>query len=436
MKSTLSTRLLSQPKIARFLLGVVIILSMSCFSIQFTSAAQGSVEVKRIPIKMELIDDSLLICAEDDRGLEIFNISNVNKPVKVADYFYPQTTTNLTYPWWDFSYARDFVVQDQYLYIASSAWGLEIVDISDPSNPTQAGRYDDGGSVGQVFIHGTMAYTLDRRDQIEVINVSIPSVPVKVGEFHLASEIYENIRTFTISMDYPFIYMYINWANNTHGIEGVNLTDYTKDFMPFNASVDCQNPEYFDTTHWYDYEWVRDGDHEFWGMGVLNEFGQTTGPNLFKFNDYLIMSRAWSRANPPTIKLYNISSPLQPIEIGECLDVLEEAWNLIYFRNILFTVGREIDNDWSAIYTINITDPIHATETDDLEAIQTKTENVGSFDLSETKICLSNIEKRLKILSLIPGNTVIIIGGISIISIFALSMIVFADRRRGKSHLI
>lgn len=148
MRSTFPKTLFSQHQISRFWLITVVMLSFTSVSIVSSSAAQGIVEVKSLPTKMVLIDDSLLILAENYLGLEFFNVSDVNNPVKLADYFYPQTTTNLTYPSWRFPYVQDFVVKGQYLYLASSAWGLEIVDISDPNNPTQVGRYDDGGSVG------------------------------------------------------------------------------------------------------------------------------------------------------------------------------------------------------------------------------------------------------------------------------------------------
>ncbi|WP_371803310.1 hypothetical protein [Candidatus Lokiarchaeum ossiferum] len=116
--------------------------------------------------------------------------------------------------------------------------------------------------------------------------------------------------------------------------------------------------------------------------------------------------------------------------------MLEEAWNLIYSRNFLFIVGLESDFDLSAIYTINITDPIHATETDDLESIKDQHKDVGNFDVSATKLCLSNMEKRLKILSLLPTSTVVIIVGISIVSVVALSVIVILDRRKNRIEIV
>lgn len=302
-----------------------------------------------------------------------------------------------------------------------------------------------------MFIYEDLVYTLDWRDQIEVINVSLPTAPEKVGEFHLSHCDRRFIDSRSIGMDYPFMFMGLRFSNNTYGVVSANITDYSTNFVPFNSSLDFQNPEFYDITHWYNYDEIRTGSDdnpeaigELRGPPACTKFGQYSKVNLFNFKEYLIMSQVRGGTLPPTIKLYNISSPLQPIEIGECFDILEEAWNLIYFRDILFMVGRKLDGFTSSLssttssymWSINITDPIHPTETDDLEDIKAQNENVGNFDLSETKICLSDIGMRLKIISLLPTNTVVIVGGISIVSVAALSLIVLVKKQKSRAKLV
>ena len=78
-------------------------------------------------------------------------------------------------------------VRDNYAYCTAYGAGLDIIDVSDPSGPRKVGNHDTSGSAKAVYISGNYAYvggfsTWDRGG-FEIIDISNPSAPVRVGEY-------------------------------------------------------------------------------------------------------------------------------------------------------------------------------------------------------------------------------------------------------------
>ncbi len=69
--------------------------------------------------------------------------------------------------------------------------GLVLINISDPSNPTELSSYRDGGWPRKVDVAGSCAYIADAQYGLEIINVSNPVSPYKVGEYLGSGEVYD-----------------------------------------------------------------------------------------------------------------------------------------------------------------------------------------------------------------------------------------------------
>jgi hypothetical protein len=65
-------------------------------------------------------------------GLRIINISNPSSPTEVGSCDTPEE-------------AWDVAVSGSYAYVADGLSGLRIINISNPSNPTEVGFYDTPG---------------------------------------------------------------------------------------------------------------------------------------------------------------------------------------------------------------------------------------------------------------------------------------------------
>lgn len=78
------------------------------------------------------------------------------------------------------SFAFDVEVEGTVAYIADFASGLQIVDISDPTDPTVLGTINSCTAMG-VGLSGSFAYVADLNKRLCVIDVSDPANPMLVG---------------------------------------------------------------------------------------------------------------------------------------------------------------------------------------------------------------------------------------------------------------
>jgi uncharacterized secreted protein with C-terminal beta-propeller domain len=102
--------------------------------------------------------------------LEIVDISNPSAPAIAG-------TLSFSYP----ISAVAVKVQNGIAYVAGSAGGLLIVDVSNPANPTQLGSLGPSGGSGAstlgVFVSGTYAYVGNYVGGFAVVDVSNPASP-------------------------------------------------------------------------------------------------------------------------------------------------------------------------------------------------------------------------------------------------------------------
>ncbi len=120
------------------------------------------------------------VAAFFDDGVEILDISDPSNPTHVGAITDNETT--------ELDGARSIQVSGKYAYIASVLDdGVEILDISDPSNPTHVGAITDDETTeldGACSIHvsGKYAYVAASEDNgVEILDISDPSSPTHVG---------------------------------------------------------------------------------------------------------------------------------------------------------------------------------------------------------------------------------------------------------------
>jgi hypothetical protein len=54
--------------------------------------------------------------------------------------------------------AFDVAVAGNYAYLADGSGGLQVLDISDPAHPARVGGYTNGGLIGTIAVSGNCAY--------------------------------------------------------------------------------------------------------------------------------------------------------------------------------------------------------------------------------------------------------------------------------------
>ena len=74
-------------------------------------------------------------------------------------------------------------VSGNYAYVADGDAGLQVIDVSNPANPQRVGGYDTSGDAQGVAVSGNYAYVADGGAGLQVIDVSNPANPQRVGGY-------------------------------------------------------------------------------------------------------------------------------------------------------------------------------------------------------------------------------------------------------------
>jgi Ca2+-binding RTX toxin-like protein len=106
--------------------------------------------------------------------LEIIDISNPSNPTFKGNY--------------DISDGQDVQVVGNYAYVADGFSGLQIIDISNPTAPTLKGNYDTLGAWA-VEVVGNYAYVADYG--LQIIDISNPSTPTFKGRYSTSAPAYD-----------------------------------------------------------------------------------------------------------------------------------------------------------------------------------------------------------------------------------------------------
>ena len=71
---------------------------------------------------------------------------------------------------------RDVHIVGRYAYVADDSIGLEIIDISDPTAPFKVGQFDGMGAT-DIFVNSTLVYIVDGSNDLKVLDISLLVIP-------------------------------------------------------------------------------------------------------------------------------------------------------------------------------------------------------------------------------------------------------------------
>jgi hypothetical protein len=96
--------------------------------------------------------------------------------------------------------ASEVVLPGNYAYVANEIAGLQVIDVSDPANPQRMGGYDTSGESYGVAVAGNYAYVADGTAGLQVIDVSDPANPKRVGGYNTSG----SAREVALSGNYAY----------------------------------------------------------------------------------------------------------------------------------------------------------------------------------------------------------------------------------------
>ncbi|MFH1374595.1 MAG: hypothetical protein ABII79_12445 [bacterium] len=146
------------------------------------------------------VEDSLAFVIESSVGMHIINITNPSAPVWLGTYTSPAPVTAIT-------------VRDQLAYMSGDAWivggdyALQIVSVANPAAPVLIGNYGSPFDYAlDICLQDTLAFLADFYQGLNIINISVPSDPSQVGQ----SEGYMPCQSVAVHGDMAYVGCYMS----------------------------------------------------------------------------------------------------------------------------------------------------------------------------------------------------------------------------------
>jgi hypothetical protein len=102
--------------------------------------------------------------ADNYAGLRVIDVSDPTAPSEVGHYDNPGATVSLA------------VIATEYVYLPDSASGLHVITLADPANPTEVGFLSTPDIVGGMAVSGQYACAADG-GEVLVVSVADPASP-------------------------------------------------------------------------------------------------------------------------------------------------------------------------------------------------------------------------------------------------------------------
>jgi hypothetical protein len=224
-----------------------------------------------------------------EAGFRIYDVNNPSKPNELAHMF-PAGGAHRMF--------LDTV--NDLVYLANHVHGLEIINVSDPTNPIDIEHtYLERGSVSDVFLVDDLAYIIEYG--LTVLNINDPSNPLKLG--HYPGDDY--MSDIKVVGDYAYL---------SHGHFGLDILDITD---PANMTK----------------------------VGTYVDDGIANNAEII---GNLVFLADWDRG----LKIIDILDRKNPTKIGESENDTDYAGDLAISGNLAYVGGWE-----DGLYLYNVSDP-------------------------------------------------------------------------------
>lgn len=221
--------------------------------------------------------------------LEIIDISDPANPTPAGVYYCPE-------------YIHNVFVSSHYAYLAAGF--LYIVDIFDPANPIEIGRYEESSAV-DVFVKDDLAYLTQRNPGLVILDISDLSNPIFLGNCSLPA------GAFLVFVSGDFAYLIDSYWNTGH-LQIVDVSDPTNPIRTGVYAEDWGNISDIFVVDNYAYTAVYDM--------VIIDISDTENPSiigiyigqtwkLFIESDYAYIAGG----HEDSLKVVDISDPANPV---------------------------------------------------------------------------------------------------------------------------
>ena len=157
------------------------------------------------------VDGDYAYVADGYAGVQILDISDASNPVVVANEDTP-------------GYAYQVHVSGNYLYVADHSGGLRVLDISDPTSVSTVGSAGTSEVAIGLFVEGNYVYMSIGGDGVAIFDITSPSDPFYVGGYVTTN----GVVSLEVDGNYAFV---------TAGEAGLVVLDVTDPTFPVLAGA-------------------------------------------------------------------------------------------------------------------------------------------------------------------------------------------------------
>jgi hypothetical protein len=131
----------------------------------------GTYAIPSSPLPLDVaVAGNLALVADWSNGLRIVNIADPTNPTQVGLFTGPRSTFGVA-------------VKDTFTYVAGHWDGLYIANIADPANPQLVGQLGTPDASAHIALGDTFAYLADKHAGLRIVSVADPAHPYEVGRY-------------------------------------------------------------------------------------------------------------------------------------------------------------------------------------------------------------------------------------------------------------
>jgi len=243
-------------------------------------------------------------------------------------------------------------VDNFHLYVADGGGGLRVIDVADPAHPYEVGSYDTPGSAIGVWVSGSYAYVVSYETGLRIINVADPANPYEVGHCDTP----DDARGVCVLGSYAYV------ADGGAGLRVVDMAD-----PAHPEEVGSYDTPGYAVGVWASgsYAYVTGGSY---GLRVIDvadpahpsEAGSYDTPG-WACGVYVSGSYAYVADEDSGLRVIDVADPAHPSEVGS-YDTPGYAYGVYVLGSYAYVADAN-----AGLRVIDVSDPAHPSE-------------VGSYD--------------------------------------------------------
>ncbi len=267
-------------------------------------------------LKCSAVIGNYVYLADNTVGMRIVNISDPANPVEEGIFESPAI----------YGYgATGMDVWDNYVFLACGYEGLRIINVTEPQNPHYAWTYDTTGyCVKDVWIEGDAAYVIGTGG-LTAYQISNPSSPSVLGNYNILGDrvwVYGRYAFVGYGREYDVYIVDISDPSNMtqlgyyHGHGVIYAVTATGDYMycsdnDLTVIIDISDPSN--------------------PIYVNSVYGSRVSDAVL-YENLLVLARNWTKG----IQLFDISDPINPVEVGYYEDTAGDPSGLSVSNSIAY----------------------------------------------------------------------------------------------------